>query len=89
MAETTQWTVIDHVCRFCYGRLLTRVNEKNETVVRCADCETEMIGRHESLCACGAKLRNGQIAGLKCQLNPSPTVEQPARVVVVFLGKAA
>jgi hypothetical protein len=82
-----QWAILDHVCRFCYGRLLQRKNDQGESIVRCADCDTEVTGRVEGLCACGAKLRSGQLAGLACKVNPNPTIAQPARVVVVFMGE--
>lgn len=81
------WELIDHVCKHCFGRLLQRHDEDGVTV-RCAECETEVRGAVGGLCACGAKLPNGRLAGLKCKVNPSPTLEQPARVVVFYAGDA-
>lgn len=81
------WEILDHVCRLCHGRLLRSQGDDGKTIVRCAECDTEVQGRVENLCACGAKLRNGRLAGLKCQVNPAPTIEQPARVVIVFAGE--
>jgi hypothetical protein len=74
------WTLIDHVCRTCFGRLLKRGEE-----VRCADCETTVHGSHTALCACGARLKSGRNAGLRCRRNAQPTAEQPAAVVVVYV----
>jgi len=81
-----RWEVLDHVCRVCYGRLLRTKADDGTVLVRCAECETEVTGRVENLCACGAKLRNGKLAGLQCRVNAAPTTEQPARVVVVYVG---
>jgi len=88
MPEPDLWEVTDHVCRLCFGRLLRRV-AAGVTTVRCAQCDTEVTGRVETLCACGAKLPNGRLAGLACRVNPAPTLEQSARVVVVFVGEVA
>jgi hypothetical protein len=84
MADDSGWKVLDHVCRLCYGRLLER-----DGVIRCAECDFEVTGPVQALCTCGAKLKNGRNAGLRCQVNPTPTLEQPARVVVVFVGEVA
>lgn len=82
-----RWEMLDHACRYCYGRLLRTTTDDGSIVVRCSECETEVRERVENLCACGAKLRSGRLAGLKCQVNPSPTIAQPARIVVVFAGE--
>jgi hypothetical protein len=83
----TRWELLDHACRLCHGRLLRTQAENGAWIVRCAECETEVTGSHEQLCACGAKLRNGRLAGLKCKVNPSITIDQPARIIIVYEGE--
>ena len=82
------WEILDHVCRLGYGRLLGGTNAQGQAVVRCAECATEVAGtKPAALCACGAKLRNGRLAGLQCVPNPCPSIEQPAQIVVVYTGE--
>lgn len=81
-----QWEVLDHVCRLCFGRLLRRIDTDGKPIIRCADCGTRVSGRVENLCMCGAKLSNGRLAGLSCQRNSKPSIEQPAEIVVVYTG---
>ena len=64
------WTITDHVCRVCMGRILT-TRRDGKLVSRCADCEIEAVGSHKALCACGAKTRAGKDAGLRCIRNES------------------
>jgi hypothetical protein len=85
-ADEPQWVVLDHICRACFGRLLKSTDRDGTIVIKCADCETEAYERVENLCCCGAKLRNGRRAGLKCQRNPAPGAEQPAQIVVGYVG---
>lgn len=77
------WTLLDHVCRFCYGRLLWRQDGQGQEVIRCADCDTEVMGRLDDLCACGARTPNGRyLLGLRCTVNPTQSAANPMRVVV-------
>ena len=83
-----QWTLTDHVCRQCFGRLLKGTDADGKPLVRCSHCGTEQqSARVETLCCCGAKLPNGRLAGLKCAPNPCPNIEQPAQIVVVYAGE--
>jgi hypothetical protein len=84
-----QWEITDHVCRLCFGRLLRRLDSDGKPLIRCADCGTSVKGPVEALCACGAKLRNGRLAGLRCAPNSASTIEQPAQIVVVYAGQEA
>lgn len=79
-----RWGLLDHVCRLCYGRLLVRHDVQGQQVIRCAECETEVIGQMEDLCACGARTPNGRyLLGLRCTVNPAQSASSPMRVVVM------
>lgn len=84
-----QWTVTQHACRVCLGRILERRDERGNLHARCADCGLEKEGDHRKLCACGTKLRDGRNAGLKCVVNATRTPEIPAEIVVTVDGRYA
>lgn len=73
---------MDHVCRHCFGRVLTRQSEDGGMESRCADCGAAVAGDYKALCCCNLRLRNGQDAQLRCIPNPSPTPEVPEQVLV-------
>ncbi len=77
------YTITDHVCRVCLGRVLRAVDHAH---YRCADCGLTHAGhRISGICACGTLLKAGTSAGLQCQRNPdSPTLEVPVEIVVGF-----
>lgn len=84
------WNLTDHVCRVCLGRILVGRGASGGWVHRCADCGLELAGRVEALCACGARLKTGKNAGLRCTKNPDgPSPENPAEIVVLFVGFGA
>lgn len=81
------WSVLDHVCRVCLGRILTTTGADGQRHYRCADCGSVAVNRVENLCACGATLRTGGSAGLRCVPNPERgTPEAPPEVVVRYVG---
>lgn len=81
------WGLTQHVCVRCLGRILV-----SQTHIRCADCGLEAERSHgpnpaKPLCACGAMLRTGVSAGLRCVPNPDgATAECPAEIVVQYVG---
>lgn len=78
------WILTEHVCRVCFGRVLSRITATG-TVVRCANCGTQLVDEPVShLCCCGLKTAAGKDAGLRCQRNAQPTPEQPAELAVVY-----
>lgn len=80
------WEVVDHICRACLGRVL-RAEEADTVRFRCADCGAQAFHSVENLCTCGAKLRTGKNAGMRCQRNPDAgSAESPPEVVSVFVG---
>lgn len=72
------WTLSDHVCKKCFGRVLLSGDK-----ARCADCGIEGEGGHESICACGAKMADGGDAGLRCIRNPQYSTVMPREIAVV------
>ena len=82
---TVAYVFTEHCCRACFGRILRAVDGAH---YRCAECG--LIVSHPkvtALCACGTKLGNGRLVGLRCQRNPDgPTPEAPAEIVVGLVG---
>lgn len=81
--ETQGWTLEPHVCRHCFGRLVSQGSR-----YLCTNCGAEAVGdAPDVLCACGTTLRrHGSAAapmnaGLRCQPNPAPTPEFPSLFV--------
>lgn len=82
-----RWSVVDHVCRVCLGRILATADADGRRHYRCADCGAVAVNRVENLCVCGATLRTGGSAGLRCVLNPERGApEAPPEVVVRYVG---
>jgi hypothetical protein len=82
-AET--WSMIDHACRACGGRVLANAAGAR---VRCGDCSAEAEGSHESLCWCGA-LPAGFRARLRCVRDEHPTPASPGAIVAIECGENA
>lgn len=81
---TVTYTLTDHCCRACLGRVLQAVDGSHH---RCAECGATAVGTVHHLCACGTRLKTGRSAGLCCQRNPDPpTPEAPAEIVVMCVG---
>lgn len=76
------WTITDHVCRVCFGRVL-----HSEKQARCADCGVSGA-QVKDVCACGAKLNSGGNAGLRCTKNLDVRPECPAEIVICYVGIA-
>jgi len=82
VSDRHQWTLTDHVCRACFGRIVARETFDRRHVYRCTNCGAEREGRTESvLCCCGIRLKSGVDAGIRCQRNPEPTPEFPSEIV--------
>jgi hypothetical protein len=77
--DTTTWSIVDHACRTCGGRVLASADGAR---VRCADCDASATGGPDSLCWCGA-LPAGSRARLKCVRNKHPTPESPGAIVAI------
>lgn len=76
-----KWTITDHVCKKCLGRVLERTNNDGTTTARCADCG-EMGSSAVHICACSMTLRTGTNAGFMCARNPHKSSRQPYEIAV-------
>lgn len=81
------WTLETHVCRHCFGRLVSRALADRRAYL-CTNCGAEAVGESpDVLCSCGTTLRRHAgvsspvNAGLRCQLNPSPSPDFPSLFV--------
>lgn len=77
-----------HVCRHCFGRLLSSPGSGGSWRFLCSNCGAAAHGdAPDVLCACGLKLRNHGPgprlvdAGLRCQPNPNPNPAFPSLFV--------
>ena len=81
MRDDPKWTLTDHVCRICFGRVLERTDGRQH-FARCSHCGAEARGTHLALCACGTKI-GGRDAGLRCAPNPDRSPDDPAEYIAV------
>ena len=79
-----QWIITDHVCRACFGRVLTRTGDDGQRRYKCSNCELELAGGAvKCLCACGMTMgKKARDMGLRCVRNPRPSPEVPGAIVV-------
>ena len=87
------WALEPHICRACYGRLVSKAGEvPGWRTYLCTNCGTEASAQAASLlCCCGIKLRKPTAsgrsraalidAGIRCQVNPAPTPDFPSVIV--------
>ena len=88
MASRAGWTITDHVCQVCFGRILSRaiaVTEDNPDpgrTFRCADCGVEKVGASSAVvCMCGFKIAGRKNLGARCEPNSERTPEFPAEII--------
>lgn len=85
------WTIQDHICRKCFGRVLGAL-EGDSMTWRCSNCGYEVSGDQVSaICCCGIRYKKGgrkgsknvapQDAGIRCIRNPHPTTEFCCEIV--------
>lgn len=72
------WKLVDHVCRDCLGRILY-----GPEGYRCSNCGSSSE-KLTDLCSCGATLKNGKNAGLRCTRNHHQRPDCPGEIVVTF-----
>lgn len=86
-ASDHAWTITDHVCLACLGRVLERKGGEGEAtrIFRCSNCGASGIGRsglsHPPICACGSKVGNKD-AGLRCVRNDRQRPELLSEIIV-------
>jgi hypothetical protein len=84
---TLEWpfSLTDHCCRACCGRVLVRNN-----IFMCSVCETMAANDVTAICACGMRaasqrdLPKGLQNAYRCAINQNRTVVNPARIVVLY-----
>lgn len=91
--KNEQWELEDHICRNCFGRLVSRpVPGGVLRIYRCSNCGAEAQHTHaDALCCCGIKIkragRNGTKsgalvdAGVRCIPNPERSPMFPGEIV--------
>lgn len=83
-----EYSLEPHVCRRCFGRLLSAPGTGNNRRYVCSNCGDSASGPSPSvLCACGMTLkeRGPNVRLLACAPNPNPTAELPS----LFVATAA
>jgi hypothetical protein len=74
------WTLSDHACRFCFGRVLQR-KVKGQVEVRCAECCKAAQSGPMGICCCGADC--GALGrALECFRNPNITEANRQEIMV-------
>lgn len=75
------WTVTDHACSACGGRVLVQRDAQAQMSVRCAECGRAAKGGNEALCYCGAHF--GELGrAFECVRNLQVTDQVPYEVLV-------
>jgi len=86
-ADVPAWRLEPHVCRHCFGRLVSAPAAGGGRWFECTNCGTHADGASPAvLCACGLMMKNPTgglpiAVGLRCQPNPNPTPEFPSLFV--------
>lgn len=84
------WSLEPHICRKCFGRLVSAALANGSRAYRCTNCGTESEATEASaVCCCGIKIRkpgrgktiNLVDAGVRCIPNPNRSAQFPAEIV--------
>jgi hypothetical protein len=81
------WSFTQHACRACMGTILQSGSE-----FTCSMCRAMCKGVPHLICGCGAEIIGPvgrRPAGLRCVENPSPTPQNPSRVLIAVIPPAA
>lgn len=90
------WTLEPHICKTCFGRVVSSEGEGADRNYRCTHCGAVAYGTDASvLCCCGimGKPRNRAKSaapvnlGIRCVVNPHPSPDFPAEIVATELPK--
>lgn len=84
-----RWSLTDHVCRLCLGRILER-----NGLFMCSSCEVQASLRPHAICGCGMKAPAGRTplptpvrAAFRCGINPARGPASLARICILFGGE--
>lgn len=95
--DSEGWTLESHICRSCFGRLVSRRTETSR-LYACSNCGLQGEGARPAVaCCCGIKIRRSRgggppalvDAGVRCHPNRNPSPEFPAQIVASFGGVQA
>jgi ribosomal protein L37AE/L43A len=73
------WRLENHVCRRCLGRIVSRIAEDGQAIVRCSNCGFDAAGDPAAICCCGIK--RGSFDKLRCVRLEKPLAGITAEVV--------
>jgi hypothetical protein len=75
------WTLADHACRHCLGRIIER-----DRVFRCSVCGATAEGSPRPICGCGITVGgdHAKPAGFRCGPNPKRSPVSPSEVLILF-----
>lgn len=77
MTSEVRWAIEPHCCKICLGRILF-----DGTNHRCSNCGATTSEGHKALCCCGATLKSGKDARLRCVVNTKRDASFPGEVCV-------
>ena len=93
MKKSEGWRLEPHVCRSCFGRIVSKSidDDGDRRQYVCTNCGLQAEGAKASaLCACGMKLKKKSgvhaDAGLRCHENHARSIEFPAMYVASYGG---
>lgn len=93
------WALEQHICRACFGRLVSRAADApGWRVYQCTNCGTQASAQAAaSVCCCGTKLRKATAsgrsgaalidAGIRCMPNDNPTPDFPSLIIAAEVAK--
>lgn len=93
------WAIQDHICRKCFGRVLSATSD-GQTHWRCCNCGYTVDGDDVAvICCCGIKYKKGGRrgsksvapvdAGIRCIRNPNPSTEFCCEIVASEVAYAS
>ena len=75
------WRIEPHVCRFCFGRVVSTALKPDGRHFRCTNCGAAGTSANSrAICACGMRLGERD-AGIRCVVNVMPTPDNPSEIV--------
>lgn len=91
-------TLEPHVCRRCFGRILSAEHSSGQREYICSNCGLSAIGDSPSaICSCGMTLRKTTVtrvkgakpqdAGIRCIPNPNIGPDFPSEFVAAYVGE--
>lgn len=87
MSANQNWAITPHVCRICFGRVLSSTTPGGGRTFRCSNCGVEREGNDETvICTCGLRLKTKADAGIRCLPNEVKTAECMSEIVAAQIN---